>query len=108
VFFLHTVYIACRFDCTGLYKEMTRSPASLLIALFLIAAPVCLAQTRIAISYPDLEQEKQVVHISYRIGHSNASDRFLVEALTPTRRELLPLRKPGAKGKFRPNWRSRI
>lgn len=60
---------------------MTRSPASLLLALFLMAAPVCSAQTRIAISYPDLEQEEQVVHISYRIENSHASDKFLISLL---------------------------
>jgi hypothetical protein len=60
---------------------MTRSPAILLFVLFLLAASHCFAQTRIAISYPDLDQKEQVVHISYEIAGSEASDRFLVTLL---------------------------
>ena len=61
--------------------EMTRSSASLLFALFLTAAPVCFAQTRVAISYPELDQKEQVVHIHYHIEGSISSDKFRVALL---------------------------
>jgi hypothetical protein len=100
---------------------MNRFLASQLFAMFLVAAPLCMGQTRMAISYPDLDQKDQVVHISYHIADSKPSDvgpevhgggekqiawdagadsvsladpidiRILVKALTPTRRELLAL-----------------
>lgn len=60
---------------------MNKSLASLFIVLLILAAPFCWAQTRIAISYPDMEQEEQVVHISYHITDSDPSDRFLVSVV---------------------------
>ena len=51
------------------------------MALFLSAAPVCFSQTRIAISYPELEEEEQVVHIHYHIDGSISSDKFRVSLL---------------------------
>jgi len=86
VFSGHTGYIADRLKITGFLLKMIRFQASQLIVLLLLAAPLCLAQTRIAISYPDLEQKEQVVHISYHIDDSDASDRFLVTLLVTDQR----------------------
>lgn len=51
------------------------------MALLLTAVPLCFAQTRVAISYPEMDQEEQVVLISYIIEDSEPSDRFLVTLL---------------------------
>jgi len=60
---------------------MGRIIASLFIALFFLADPICFAQSRVAIYYPEVEQKDRVVHITYLINDSELSDKFLVSLL---------------------------